>query len=85
MPTIGMLVGRMLILLGGMRDNEILMKEDRLANVIPAPQWLIDRMEKLRKLPPPTLEEVRTQFSASAAFRKNYDRQEVDRPNASQS
>ncbi len=31
-----------------------------------APQWLKDCMEALRKLPPPTLEEVKTVFAASA-------------------
>jgi hypothetical protein len=36
-----------------------------------APQWLIDRMEALKKLPPPTLEEVRAQFEASAKFRRD--------------
>jgi hypothetical protein len=37
--------------------------------VIPAPEWLVERMEQLRKLPPPTLEEVKTQLEASARFR----------------
>lgn len=32
---------------------------------IGAPQWLIDRMEALKKLPPPTLEQVRAQWEAS--------------------
>ena len=36
--------------------------------VIKAPQWLIDRMEALKKLPPPTLEKVREQWKASAEF-----------------
>ena len=36
-----------------------------------APQWLVDRMEALKKLPPPTLEEVRIQFEASANYRQN--------------
>ena len=31
-----------------------------------APQWLIDRMEALKKLPPPTPEEVEAQWRASA-------------------
>lgn len=34
-----------------------------------APQWLIDRMDKLKKLPPPTLEEVKIQLEASERFR----------------
>ena len=33
--------------------------------VMPAPQWLVDRMEALHKLPPPTIEEVRAQWKAS--------------------
>ncbi len=33
--------------------------------VIKAPQWLVDRMESLKKLPRPTLEEVRIQMKAS--------------------
>ena len=37
---------------------------------IGAPQWLIDRMEALKKLPPPTLEEVETSFRASEKWRK---------------
>lgn len=37
--------------------------------VIKAPQWLTDRMEALKKLPPPTLEEVRETWAASAEFR----------------
>ena len=32
---------------------------------MPAPQWLIDRMEALKKLPPPTIEQVRAQWAAS--------------------
>lgn len=36
------------------------------------PQWLVDRMEALKKLPPPTLEEVETQFRASAKFRERF-------------
>ena len=31
--------------------------------VIEAPQWLKDRMEKLKQLPPPTLVEVKTQLN----------------------
>lgn len=34
--------------------------------VIGAPAWLRERMARLRALPPPTLEEVRIQFAASA-------------------
>ena len=34
-------------------------------DVIKAPQWLLDRMEALKKLPAPTLEQVRAQWKAS--------------------
>ena len=46
-----------------------------LQGVIGAPQWLKDRMEAIRKLPPPTLEEVRQQWKASAdhEYRHRYD------------
>lgn len=37
--------------------------------VIPAPKWLRDRMEKLRKHPPRSIAEVRRQMQASADFR----------------
>jgi hypothetical protein len=43
---------------------------DKIKNVIAAPDWLKERMENLKKLPPPTLEEVKTQMSASAAVTK---------------
>jgi hypothetical protein len=36
---------------------------------ITAPLWLIQRMETLRQMPPPTLEEVDTQLKASAEIR----------------
>lgn len=39
-------------------------------SILPAPQWLVDRMEALKKLPPPTLEEVRIQFAASARYER---------------
>ncbi len=38
-------------------------------HLIPAPEWLKQRMEAVRKAPPPTLEMVRAQMRASAAFR----------------
>lgn len=41
--------------------------------VIGAPQWLKDQRAVLRQMPPPTLEEVRTQFKASAEVRKKLD------------
>jgi len=36
---------------------------------IKAPLWLLKRMEALRQMPPPTLEEVDTQLKASAEIR----------------
>jgi hypothetical protein len=43
-----------------------------------APIWLLKRMETLRQMPPPTLQEVRTQLKASAETRKkSTDRQLV--------
>lgn len=48
-------------------------------DVLPAPQWLVDRMEAIRKLPPPTIEEVRTQFRASYRFRRKYIKEEMER------
>jgi hypothetical protein len=38
--------------------------------VIPAPTWLECRMERLRRMPPPTLKEVSAHLKASAAIRK---------------
>jgi hypothetical protein len=38
--------------------------------VIPAPDWLVRRMENLRRMPPPSLEEVRRQMRASAEQRR---------------
>ena len=38
--------------------------------VIPAPQWLRDRMEELRKKPVPPYEKVVQQFAASSELRK---------------
>lgn len=39
----------------------------------PAPDWLTERMEKVSKMPPPTLEEVKQQFEASARQRAILD------------
>lgn len=39
--------------------------------IIGAPQWLKDQMEALKKLPPPTLEQVHAQFEASKKFRRD--------------
>jgi len=36
------------------------------SRVIPAPAWLCERMRRVRALPPPTVEEVRQQWAASA-------------------
>jgi len=41
--------------------------------VIKAPQWFVDRMEALKKLPPPTIEEVQAQFDTCARLRKEMD------------
>lgn len=46
-------------------------------DVLPAPQWLVDRMEALRKLPPPTIEQVRTQFARCAELHKEHDFKEL--------
>ena len=48
-----------------------------MSEVIGAPQWLKDRMEKLKQLSPPTLEEVRAQFAASAKFAREHDCDDV--------
>ncbi len=40
---------------------------------ITAPIWLIQRMDALLKMPPPTLQKVRTQFKASAEARRKSD------------
>lgn len=45
------------------------MSTDFDGKVMPAPQWLVDRMERISQLPPPTLEEVETAFRASEAVR----------------
>ena len=37
---------------------------------LPAPDWLVERMDKVSKLPPPTLEEVIQQFESSDRWRK---------------
>jgi len=47
--------------------------------VIGAPQWLKDRMAKLRAMPPPTLEEVRTMWAASAKWQDEYGFECVER------
>ena len=47
---------------------------DEATKVIEAPQWLKDQMEALKKLPPPTLEQVERQFRAceEQSFRNPY-------------
>lgn len=42
-------------------------------DVIEAPQWFKDQMEALRKLPPPTIEQVKAQFETCARLRKEMD------------
>ncbi len=41
--------------------------------VIPAPLWLVKRIEALRRRPPPTFETVREQWAASVAFSLKLD------------
>lgn len=50
-----------------------------LPKVIGAPEWLKERMRKLRSLPPPTLEEVKTAWEASAKWRDEYGFECVER------
>lgn len=45
-------------------------KARRTRKVIPAPEWLVRRMETLRRLPPPSLNEVAVHLKASAESRK---------------
>ena len=52
----------------------ILMTNDEIAK---ARADLKARMERLKDLPPPTLEEVRIQFAASAKFAREYDCDDV--------
>ncbi|MGE0406591.1 MAG: hypothetical protein AB7O65_09840 [Candidatus Korobacteraceae bacterium] len=47
---------------------------DKAGNVIKAPPWLVERMEKIKALPPPTREEMQAQMQASAWMRKLLDR-----------
>jgi hypothetical protein len=47
-------------------------------NIIEAPQWLKDRMEALKNRPPPTLEEVRKQWKASAEYVEKNPYDDVD-------
>ena len=42
----------------------------KLPELIRAPQWLKDRRKALRRRPPPSLEDVRTYFRASAALQQ---------------
>jgi len=42
--------------------------------IIPAPKWLVDRMESIRKLSPPPLKEVENQWKASVDLRKKLDK-----------
>lgn len=53
-----------------------------LPQVIAAPQWLKDRMESVRRYArehPPTIEEVRIQFAASANQRDSIQRELDDK------
>lgn len=38
--------------------------------ILRAPFWLRERMRRMRELPPPSIEEVRAQFAASARTRR---------------
>ncbi len=44
--------------------------KQQLPPLIPAPDWLVRRMLAVRKLPPPTSEEVKRQMQASAEIRR---------------
>lgn len=41
-----------------------------------APDWLLKRMEAVRQMPPPTLEELRAQWAASAEARRKFSGKE---------
>jgi hypothetical protein len=43
-----------------------------------APDWLLQRMEAVRQMPRPTLEEVRTQLKASAEVQRKFDDKRID-------
>ena len=56
---------------GKFDKDAVFAKEVRLrGETIGAPQWLIDRMEALKKRPPPTVEQLCAQWKASAKFRE---------------
>lgn len=42
-------------------------------SVIPAPEWLKERMRKLKQRPPPKIEDVILQWEASARFIQELD------------
>ncbi len=44
---------------------------------IPAPAWLVERMERLRAQPPPTVEEVRAQWAAGIEQMRRRDRESL--------
>ncbi len=55
----------------GSSQSEILGDPARIeADANSAPLWLTQRMDALLETPPPTLEEVRTQFKASMEVRQ---------------
>ena len=41
------------------------------------PLWLKERMERLKNLPAPTLEEVKTQLEASARYVQEFEKQTI--------
>ena len=46
--------------------------KNELEKVCKAPDWLVARMEALKKMPPPTLEEVHQQMEASRKWQEEY-------------
>ncbi len=52
------------------RESETADFETALSRVTPAPLWLVQRMDALLKMPPPSLEGIYKQVNASMAIRK---------------
>jgi hypothetical protein len=44
-----------------------------MSEVIQTPDWLVERMDKISKMPPPTLDEVKAQLEASEQQRAIFD------------
>jgi hypothetical protein len=47
-------------------------------SVIKAPHWLVDRMKAIKQLPPPTIDEVLSQWRASDEFQWRRMYEDVD-------